>query len=126
MAAFSASQNTDGATASILPDRKPIFSKLPTDDPEFAEIVIDFVTALKREVSRLSIAVQNRDPIATRTAAHWIKGSGGTAGFPCFSLPAVQISEAVRSNRWADIDRHVDAILDYTDRIQVPDPVTST
>jgi len=100
--------------------QQPILSKLPTDDIEFAEIVVDFVAALKREIARLSHAVKTCDPVNTLHAAHWIKGSGGTAGFPCFSAPCVQICDAVRKGTWADIDRHVLAIMDYSDRIQVP------
>ena len=101
-------------------DRLPIRSTLPTDDPEFAEIVVDFAVALEREVTRLTEATRNRDPVATRTAAHWIRGSGGTNGFACFTAPATQICEAVRKGDWSDIDRHVLAIIDYADRIEYP------
>ena len=105
-------------------DKLPIRSKLPTDDPDFAEIVVDFVTAVQREVSRLEEAVYNRDPVNALTAAHWIKGSGGTSGFPCYTSPASQICDAIRNSDWSDIDRHLIAIRDYTNRIECPDIVS--
>lgn len=107
--------------AAVTPDLQPIYSKLPTDDLDFAEIVVDFIPALKREVTRLAEAVRHRDPVATMNAAHWIKGSGGTAGFPCFSGPAFHVCEAVRNNNWSEIDRHLIAIVDFSDRVQAPE-----
>ena len=123
MASIHSPRCPDATTPEKFSDGQPILSNLPTDDIEFAEIVVDFAAALKREVARLSMAVHNRDPVNTLNAAHWIKGSGGTAGFPCFSIPALQICEAVRNNMWTDIERHLIAILDYTDRVQTPELV---
>ncbi len=124
LARLSAIHNPNGRPQTLTMssvDKLPIRSRLPTDDPEFAEIVIDFSAALEREVARLDEAVRNRDPVATLTAAHWIKGSGGTSGFPCFTNPASQICEAVRKNDWSDIDRHLLAIVDYAERIECPE-----
>jgi signal transduction histidine kinase/DNA-binding response OmpR family regulator len=101
--------------------QEPIRSKLPVDDPEFASIVIDFIVALRREVKRLALAVQNRDPVGALTASHWIKGAAGTAGFGCFTTPSIQITTAVRSNDWTDVDHLLLAIQDYVDRIEAPE-----
>jgi signal transduction histidine kinase/DNA-binding response OmpR family regulator len=105
-------------------DGQPIYSRLPTDDPEFCEIVVDFIEALHREVDRLNAAVQNRDPVETMTTAHWIKGSAGTAGFPCFTAPAAGICQAVRDNQWGEVDRHHLAICDYAARVTAPEVPT--
>ena len=121
MTAIHAPRGSEATTNDVSPDKLPIYSNLPTDDIEFAEIVVDFAVALNREVARLSTAVHNRDPVNTLSAAHWIKGSGGTAGFPCFSIPALQICEAVRNNMWTDIERHLISILDYSDRVHTPE-----
>lgn len=101
-------------------DRRPLYSKLPTDDPEFAEIVVDFIAALERETGKLAAAVRERNAPAIAAAAHWIKGAGGTSGFPCFTRPAAQICEAVRRNDWSDIERHLLSIEDYVQRIEPP------
>ena len=98
----------------------PIASKLPTEDEEFAEIVIDFITALNREASRLREAVSNRDANQTLTIAHWVKGAGGTAGFPCLTAPAIQLHQAVQSDAWDDVDRLFTNIEEYISRFLVP------
>jgi len=97
---------------------QPIYSKLPTDDPEFAEIAADFVCAVRTETTSLQKAVKDRDPVATLSIAHWIKGAGGTSGFPCFTYPAGEICNAVRNNDWSDVDRHLIAIVDYCARLR--------
>ncbi len=99
---------------------EPIRSKLPVEDPEFAAIVLDFIPALHREVFRLATAIENRDPVQTLTASHWIKGAAGTAGFGCFTAPAIQITNAVRSNVWTDVHRLLLTIQDYVGRIEAP------
>lgn len=103
------------------PDNSPIHSKLPTNDPEFAEIVVDFVDSLRVKVHELDVAVADRNPVESLVAAHWIKGSAGTSGFPCFTNPAAQICEGIRTNDWANIDRHVISIKNYSDRIEIPE-----
>ncbi len=108
--------------ASELP---PIYSKLPTEDPEFAEIAADFVIALKQEVQQLSEAVFLRDPVNTLVSAHWIKGSGGTAGFPCFTSHAAQICMAVRDSKWTEIERQLQSIVEFADRVKPPETVAS-
>ncbi|MCC7418676.1 MAG: response regulator [Planctomycetaceae bacterium] len=110
-----------------ISEGQPIHSQLPVEDPEFGEIVIDFIDALHREVERLNAAVRNRDPIETMTTAHWIKGSAGTAGFPCFTTPAAGICQAVRDNQWSEVDRHHLAICDYASRVTAPEvPILPT
>ena len=104
-------------------DQTPIRSKLPTDDPEFAEIVVDFVMSLKAKTDELKMAVEERNPVETLSAAHWIKGSAGTSGFPCFTSPAAQICEGVRTNDWTNIDRSLIAIIDFTARVAAPEMV---
>ena len=104
-------------------DQTPIRSKLPTDDPEFAEIVVDFVMSLKAKTDELKMAVEERNPVETLSAAHWIKGSAGTSGFPCFTSPAAQICEGVRTNDWNNIDRSLIAIIDFTARVAAPEMV---
>jgi two-component system, sensor histidine kinase len=113
-----------GTTAVEIPViDNPIRSTLPVDDPEFAAIVIDFIIALRREVKRLAVAIHNRDPVETLAASHWIKGAAGTAGFGCFTTPAVQITTAVRSNDWSDVDRLVMTMQEFLKRIEAPELV---
>ena len=114
-----ASQKPKAAETSV--EQEPIRSKLPVEDPEFAAIVVDFIAALRREVKLLAKAIHRRDPVETLTASHWIKGAAGTAGFGCFTSPSVQITTAVRSNDWTDVDRLLMTIEDYVERIEAPE-----
>lgn len=98
----------------------PINSKLPTDDPEFAEIVVDFVVALERETVKLRDAVDARDPKQTQSIAHWVKGSGGTAGFPCLTAPAMQLHDSVQANDWDNAEKLLLTIEDYLSRLVSP------
>lgn len=111
-----------GASAELakLVTRAPIYSSLPADDEEFAEIIRDFVIAMRAEVERLTTAVKQRDPVGTMTSAHWLKGSGGTAGFAAFTGPAGQVCAAVRRQSWEDIDRNLLSIQDIAARVEVP------
>jgi two-component system, sensor histidine kinase len=111
------------ATESIL---APIASLLPTEDEEFAEIVADFVQALDRETTKLRDAVNNRDATQTLAIAHWVKGSGGTAGFPCLTSPAVQLHEAVKTDQWDDANRLLMTIEDYLERMVSPQIIKQT
>ena len=90
-----------------------------------SEIVIDFIPVLQREVARLATAVEERDPVEALTAAHWIKGAAGTAGFACFTNPAAQICLAVRSSTWTDIDRLMLTIQNYVERVEAPSLVAA-
>ena len=113
--------HSGSSTKEKATDHSPIHSKLPTNDPEFAEIVVDFVDSLRVKVHELEVAVGERNPVDSLVAAHWIKGSAGTSGFPCFTSPAAQICEGIRTNDWANIDRHVTSIKGYSDRIEIPE-----
>ncbi len=114
-------QTVETGTASARSlDATPIPSSLPVDDPDFAEIVIDFIPVLQREVTRLANAVRERDPVEALTASHWIKGAAGTAGFGCFTNPAAQMCLAIRSSTWTDIDRMVLTIQNYAERVEAP------
>ncbi len=101
-------------------EAEPIQSNLPVEDPEFAEIVIDFIPVLQREVARLATAVEERNPVDSLASAHWIKGAAGTAGFACFTNPAAQICLAIRSSTWTDIDRLMLTIQNYAERVEAP------
>ncbi len=98
----------------------PINSKLPTDDSEFAEIVVDFVAALERETVKLRDAVDTRDSKQTQSIAHWVKGSGGTAGFPCLTAPAMQLHDSVQANDWENAEKLLLTIEDYLSRLVSP------
>lgn len=74
-------------TESALPKRV-IRSTLPTDIPEFRDIVEQFVAGLPGLLSEMAAAVENSDYESLRQLAHKLKGTGGTVGFGDFTNPA--------------------------------------
>jgi HPt (histidine-containing phosphotransfer) domain-containing protein len=78
----------DGCTTMI--------STLPTDDPDFREAVQLFVAELPRRLDRLEQLLRDENWGDLLRCAHWIKGAGGTAGFPAFTAPAAQLEELAR------------------------------
>ena len=51
------------------------------DDPEFREIVIEFVDRLHANLDKMRSAASVKDYQTLGGLAHWLKGSAGTAGF---------------------------------------------
>ena len=58
-----------------------IRSTLPTDEIEFAEIVVDFVPTLKEKLGEMTESLERGDFVELSKLAHWLKGAGGTCGF---------------------------------------------
>lgn len=73
-----------------------IRSTLPMDDPEFREIAADFVLSLGAKLQLMRQALSEDDFAELGRLAHWLKGSGGTCGFPQFSPPAKELEQAAR------------------------------
>jgi CheY-like chemotaxis protein/HPt (histidine-containing phosphotransfer) domain-containing protein len=105
--------------------RAPLLSTLPVDDPEFREIVVEFVEKLNERLNALDAAWERRDLAEVARLAHWLKGSGGTAGFAAFTEPARQLHDWARNGQ---ADRIGDAIAELrrlTARIVIPEPVAT-
>jgi CheY-like chemotaxis protein/HPt (histidine-containing phosphotransfer) domain-containing protein len=92
----------------VAPDRRPIqldplCSTLPMDDPEFQEIVAEFVDRFAEKISILRKAVEGHDLTEVAQIAHWIRGAGGTAGFDCLTSPGGALEKLARSGDEAKI-----------------------
>lgn len=68
--------------------RRVIRSTLPTEIPEFRDIVEQFVAGLPSLLNEMDDAVANGDCEGLRQLAHKLKGTGGTVGFGQFTDPA--------------------------------------
>jgi HPt (histidine-containing phosphotransfer) domain-containing protein len=66
------------------------------DDPEFREIADEFVVRLEEKLAGLRAAWEGGDTSLVSEIAHWIKGSGGTAGFGEFTEPAAALEMSIR------------------------------
>ena len=98
-------------------------SNLPTDDPEFCQLVEEFIIRLREQVGAIGDAWTKGDLSELALLAHWIKGSGGTAGFPVLTAPARNLEDAVRDNRLDEIAASIAELQDLAGRLISPTPV---
>ncbi|MGL4513567.1 MAG: ATP-binding protein [Lacipirellulaceae bacterium] len=92
VAASVTTQPPRGASAT---DPSPIASLLPTDDEEFRTVVEEFLDKTGVEVLAMRGLIDACDWPALRERAHWLKGSGGTAGYPALSDLAHDLEQAL-------------------------------
>jgi PAS domain S-box-containing protein len=118
-----------GASA-VRKDRVPcgplIHSTLPGEDPEFGEIIQEFVDRLRSQVNAIADAWAKGDLAELASLAHWVKGSGGTAGFPVLTDPARALEQAARENRVDEITASISRLQDLTARVAPPPNPVST
>lgn len=60
---------------------RPVHSTLPADDPDFCEIIAEFTVRLRQQLAAMRTAFEAGDYEELARLAHWLKGSGGMAGF---------------------------------------------
>ena len=107
-------------TAQASAGPAPIYSHLPTDDPEFREIVEEFLTRLQNQLAAMQTAAETQDYAELARLGHWLKGSGGTVGFNVFTDPAHELEKAAKSGRAPDIALALARIQDLAARAAVP------
>ena len=72
----------------------PLVSELPTEFPEFQKIVEDFIPRLSEQLDAMELALQQQDLATVKSIAHWLKGAGGTVGFPQFTEPSLKMEQS--------------------------------
>ncbi len=97
----------------------PIRSTLPTDDPEFALIVVIFLETLDLKMASLQKAWDAGDQAELSRLAHWLRGAGGTVGFGCFTAPAHDLESAAKEGNRAVIADSIRSIRSLRERIVV-------
>lgn len=95
-------------------------STLPMDDPQFREIVEDFVPHLGRKIFEMEAKYAANEFNDLADAAHWLKGAGGTVGFNCFLEPACKLENAAKLSLYEDVETHLIHIRKLFERIRVP------
>jgi CheY-like chemotaxis protein len=96
---------------------QPIKSSLPTEDPEFAEIVDEFVDRLHQQVGAIHQAWDRQALDELARVAHWVKGSGGTAGFDALTAPAKALETAAKDQNLDSIGSAIAELQSIVDRI---------
>jgi len=103
----------------------PIHSTLPTDDAEFCEIVVEFIEKLRVKLEMMQSAFDAGQWTELGSYAHWMKGSGGTAGFHDLTSPARALEEAVKSRDVASAKETLTMLRSIVSRIAVPELAAS-
>ena len=98
----------------------PLVSSLPIEEPEFCEIVREFVTFLNDLLVDMRQAVKEEDMERLAELSHTLKGSAGTAGFPVFTEPARQLEKLARQGRLQDARPAIEALTELARRIELP------
>jgi PAS domain S-box-containing protein len=97
-----------------------IRSSLPMDDPEFREIAADFVLGLGTKLQQMRDTLNAGNLSELAKLAHWLKGSGGTCGFPQFSQPAIELEVAAKSNAADQADHWLQQIEQIAEMLESP------
>jgi PAS domain S-box-containing protein len=107
-------------TGAPRPPEGPLVSSLPSDDPDFAEIIVEFVDRLHERLGEMQAAWSAEDWAKLAELSHWVKGSGGTAGFHDLTAPARGLEAASRERRLADVAAGIDELRRLADRMVAP------
>jgi signal transduction histidine kinase/CheY-like chemotaxis protein/HPt (histidine-containing phosphotransfer) domain-containing protein len=118
-----AENTADWQSAPHLPAANAIHSELPTDDPDFREIVEDFVDRLRTKLPDMQQALAAGDLAELGRLAHWLKGSGGSAGFPALTAPAKHLETVVKDEQCDEIEAALAELRDVSARIVKPSQV---
>ena len=99
-----------------------IFSELPTDDADLREIVAEFVDCLHVKLPAMQEAHARGDLAELARLAHWLKGSGGSAGFPALTAPARHVEKLARDAQCDAIEAALAELMEISARIAKPKP----
>ncbi len=103
----------------------PLVSELPTDDPEFAEIVREFIDRAEEQLAAMHTAQADDNTTELAELSHWLKGAGGTAGFPSLTETARHLESAISRGYKTDIEVLLNELDDQIGRIVVPEFVAT-
>jgi PAS domain S-box-containing protein len=118
------SANGSPSTESTL---APLFSTLPTENPDFREIVEGFIPRLHEQIDVMERAFQEKNFQELGRLAHWLKGAAGTVGFPAFTQPAKQIDKQVKEQQYDSIEIILAEIHELGERVALrPEEVEKT
>jgi len=97
-------------------------STLPIEDPDFLEIVQEFSDRLQQQIGEMQKAWEHKELSELASLAHWLKGSGGTAGFSAFTSPAAKLEKLAKEKRLDEIAAALADVQDLGRRVVRPEP----
>jgi HPt (histidine-containing phosphotransfer) domain-containing protein len=100
-----------------IPER--IGSELVRDDPDFADLVVQFVAGLDERLAVMERALRQADFETLRAAAHQLKGSGGGYGYPIITEHASRLEQYATRHESDDCYSAVEVLRDICGRVVV-------
>ncbi len=102
-------------------DSFPVESAHPMDDPEFRELVAEFIEHLQPKLVELRVAVDADNWNAQREIGHWLKGAAGSGGFPALAQLADPLRDAAHAENRLDAAVALTNIEEMSERLVAPD-----
>lgn len=116
-AAAAVAVNVEASASDI---EAPLTCRLPMDDYRFRPIIERFHDRAIDRAETMQVALANRDFDKLRDLAHWLKGTGGTAGFDDFTAPAQQLEAAAEAKDLALAEDCLATIVKLVKRLKIP------
>jgi PAS domain S-box-containing protein len=107
------------ATSCVEPEDMPLFSTLPTGNPNYRSIVEEFIPRLREQLVAIERALDTHDLPELERLAHWLKGAAGTVGFPAFTEPAKRLGTLVKDEQCDEIEVVIAELLELGRRVAV-------
>ncbi len=101
------------------PENTPIPSDLVKEDPDFEDLVCDFVSGLSHRLSTLERAARESDFVLLRSTAHQLKGAAGGYGYPQLTQVAGRLEEQAISQQLQDCQTSLDELQNLISRVVV-------
>jgi signal transduction histidine kinase/HPt (histidine-containing phosphotransfer) domain-containing protein len=100
-------------------DLERIVSSLPVADPDFREIVEDFVVRIGERLDAIEEAFAALDLSEVAKLAHWLKGTGGSVGFAAFTEPSAELEDLAIKGQIEAIPGTIGRLRQIASRIAV-------
>jgi HPt (histidine-containing phosphotransfer) domain-containing protein len=98
---------------------EPVASRL-AHHPKLRAVARKFGMQMPEKMTVIEQACSARDFQTLAGLAHWLKGSGGTAGYDLFTTPAKQLEQAAKAQDKEKADLLVAELRELVDRIVLP------
>lgn len=98
----------------------PLVSSLPMDDQDFREIVVEFRDRLNEQIGDMKQAAAEQDLPRLKGLAHWLKGSGGTAGFAILSASGSRLQQLADDEQLLAIEKTLSELEQLAKQIALP------
>jgi PAS domain S-box-containing protein len=98
---------------------EPVRSRLH-DHPKLKVVAQSFVDTLDARKAAIRQAWEDRNYDSLASLGHWLKGTGGTAGFDVFTAPARSMEAAAQARSEAELEVLIAELLDLADRVVGP------